>query len=195
MQPDYKMTTLLLTGNHVSHTPAEMHGMLTGQLCSGVTSPDPEHIAELLEDMPNLTPVVKKLIERLEVETVEQLSSLDYKFHPLLPADDSDLQERVTALGVWCDAFTVGFAAGFIKPASELSPEALEILNDFSQLANVSDSADEVSDQDEVDYMELVEYVRVASLTLFQMFSISAAGLASGEVPPSGTDPDPGFIH
>lgn len=195
MQPDYKMTTLLLTGNHVSHTPAEMHGMLTGQLCSGVASPDPEDIADLLDDMPSLTPIVKKLIERLEVETVEQLSSLDCKFHPLLPADDSALQERVAALGSWCDGFTVGFAAGFIKPASELSPEALEILNDFSQLAIISDSADEVSDQDEVDYMELVEYVRVASLTLFQMFAMAAAGLPSGDIPPSGADPDSDLVH
>ena len=87
MQADYKMMSLLLAGNHVQHSPAELHGMLTGQLCSGVVAPDPEDLGGLMEQSQQLVPVVCKLIERLTGETTQQLAHLDFQFQPLLPSD------------------------------------------------------------------------------------------------------------
>ncbi|MEY4640633.1 MAG: hypothetical protein RLZZ227_627 [Pseudomonadota bacterium] len=192
MQADYKMMSLLLQGNHVSQTPAQVHGLLTGQLCSGVVAPDPEDLAGLMEQPQHLVPVVCKLIDCMLGETTEQLAHFDYEFHPLLPSDEASLQERVNALGSWCDAFMVGFSAGYIRPDSALSPEAREILGDLGQFATISDDGQDLSDQDEVDYMELVEYVRVASITLFQQFGAQpvARSMAEPELPP-----DDGFIH
>ncbi|MDY6984030.1 MAG: UPF0149 family protein, partial [Pseudomonadota bacterium] len=85
MQADYKMMTLLLSGNHVQHSPAEVHGMLTGQLCSGVDNVDPEDLGGLMEQPQQLVPVVCKLIERMWSETTGQLANIDYHFQPLLP--------------------------------------------------------------------------------------------------------------
>lgn len=192
MQADYKMITLLLAGNHVAHSPAELHGLLTGQLCSGVAAPDAEDLGGLMEQHQHLVPVVTKLIERLLGETTEQLNHLDYHFHPLLPPDEASLQERVNALGSWCDGFMVGFAAGFIKPESVLSPEAREILNDFGQFADIADDGQDLSDQDEVDYMELVEYVRMAAITLYQQLGAAPPAVKTMQLEPA---PDDGFIH
>lgn len=198
MQADYKMMTLLLTGNHVQHSPAEVHGMLTGQLCSGVANVDPEDLGGLMEQPQHLVPVVCKLIERLCGETTEQLAHVDYHFQPLLPSDESSLMDRVNALGAWCDGFMVGFAAGYIGPDSALSSEAREILSDFGQFAAISEDGSELSEQDEVDYMELVEYVRMATITLFQQLG-AAKPPVSKSAPETrfGFDerPDDGFIH
>lgn len=193
MQADYKMMSLLLAGNHVQHSPAELHGMLTGQLCSGVVAPDPEDLGGLMEQSQQLVPVVCKLIERLTGETTQQLAHLDFQFQPLLPSDEAALQDRVNALGAWCDGFMVGFAAGYMYPDSALSPEAREILGDFGQFAEIGDDGADLSDQDEVDFMELVEYVRMAAITLFQQ-------LGAAQAPPArNTDaddaPDDGVVH
>ncbi len=192
MQVDYKMLTLLLAGNQVAHSPAELHGLLTGQLCSGVAAPDPDDLGELLDQHQHLTPVVSKLIERLLREATEQLTHLDYHFHPLLPSDETPLQERIVAIGTWCDSFMIGFAAGFIRPDSALSPEAREILGDFGQFAAISDENEELTDQDEVDYMELIEYVRMAAITLFQQLA-SPPPIPQDQQPEP--EPDDGFIH
>ncbi len=190
MQADYKIMTLLLTGNHVAHSPAELHGLLTGQLCSGVAAPDPEDLGGLMEQPQHLAPVVSKLIKRLLGETSDQLSQLDFHFQPLLPPDLASLQERVNALGSWCDCFTVGFAAGYIRPEAALSSEAREILGDLGQFATIANDGKDLTEQDEVDFMELVEYVRVTAITLYQQL---------GSPPPAHARPEPGpetgFIH
>jgi uncharacterized protein len=196
MQADYKMMTLLLTGNHVDHSPAELHGMLAGQLCSGVVAPDPEDIGGLMEHPQQLVPVVCKLVERLCGETTAQLAHLDYHFQPLLPPDEAALKDRVNALGAWCDGFMVGFAAGYIGPDSALSSEVREILADFGQFAAISEDGEELSDQDEVDFMELVEYVRMATITLFQQLGAAQPAASKSQLEGLAIEgPDDGFIH
>jgi uncharacterized protein YgfB (UPF0149 family) len=196
MQADYKMMTLLLTGNHVDHSPAELHGMLTGQLCSGVVAPDPEDIGGLMEHPQQLVPVVSKLVERLCGETAAQLTHLDYHFQPLLPSDETSLKDRVNALGSWCDGFMVGFAAGYIGPDSALSAEVREILGDFGQFAAISEDGEELSDQDEVDFMELIEYVRMATITLFQQLGAEQPTPSKRQLEELASErPDDGFIH
>lgn len=195
MQADYKMMSLLLSGNHVQHSPAELHGMLTGQLCSGVVAPDPDDLSGLMEQPGNFVPVVCKLIERLLGETTEQLAHIDYHFQPLLPSDEASLQERVNALGAWCDGFMVGFAAGYIGPDSALSAEAREILGDFGQFADIAEDGAELSEQDEVDYMELVEYVRMAAITLFQQLGAARPPARPHTDSFASDQPDDGFIH
>jgi uncharacterized protein YgfB (UPF0149 family) len=197
MQADYKMMSLLLTGNHVQHSPAELHGMLTGQLCSGVVQPDPEDLGGLMEQPQQLVPVVCKLIERLTGETTQQLSHLDFQFQPLLPADDASLQDRVNALGAWCDGFMVGFAAGYMYPDSALTAEAREILGDFGQFADIAEDGADLTEQDEVDYMELVEYVRMAAITLFQQLGAAQVPAPAARIGNEYAEdaPDDGILH
>ncbi len=188
MQADYDLTAQLLADSLPGITPAEFHGLLTGQLCSGVIQPDPDDVSDLLDH--ELLPVVRKLLERLAKEANGQLGSVEYSFQPLLPCDDASIRERVSALAQWCESFTTGFAAGYIRPESNLSKEAREILSDFGDLACIGDAQDQVDEQDEEDFMELVEYVRMAAITLYQQL----VGIC-GEVPDSGTDQENPVFH
>jgi len=183
MHADYSLTAELLADSLPGISPAELHGLLAGQLCSGIIQPDPDDLGEILEH--ELLPVVKKLVERLGQEANAQLGGLEYSFHPLLPDDEQTLAYRVTELGQWCNSFTAGFAAGYIRPESDLTSEAREILQDFAELADLSDAEHNVDEQDEEDYMELVEYVRMAAITLYQQL-VGNHKLTAGEdqIPP-----------
>jgi uncharacterized protein YgfB (UPF0149 family) len=182
MQADYDLTAQLLADSLPGITPAELHGLLTGQLCSGVIQPDPEDMSDLLDH--ELLPVVRKLLERLASEANTQLGGVEYSFQPLLPSDESSIGQRVNALAQWCESFTTGFAAGYIRPESNLTKEAREILHDFGDLACIGDTTEQVDEQDEEDFMELVEYVRMAAITLYQQL----VGINS---PGQDADPDP----
>jgi len=183
MHADYTLTAELLADSLPGISPAELHGLLTGQLCSGVIQPDPDDLGEILEH--ELLPVVRKLVERMGKEANAQLGGLEYSFHPLLPDDELALAQRVNELGQWCNSFTAGFAAGYIRPESDLTREAREILQDFAELADLSDAEHQVDEQDEEDYMELVEYVRMAAITLYQQLVGShTREVDEGQIPP-----------
>lgn len=166
MHADYNLAAQLLADSLPGVTPAEFHGLLMGQLCSGVIQPDPDDVSELLAH--ELLPVVRKLLARLAEEANLQLGGSEFNFQPLLPSDEMALGIRVAALAQWCESFTTGFAAGYIRPESNLSREAREILHDFGDLACMGETRDLVDEQDEEDFMELVEYVRMAAITLYQ---------------------------
>lgn len=165
MTVDYALVRELLDRTAPDISPALLHGVLSGFLCSGG-----EFDAELLPQLIQVPvpAVVGELAEGLAARAQEALVSEDFVFEPLLPDDDSPLGERLAALSHWCDWFAVGFAAGFMRPQSQLGAEMGEILDDFAQVA-AADRFDADADlQDESDFMELVEYVRMGSISLFR---------------------------
>lgn len=168
MQPDYTLIRRLLTDSAPELTPALIHGAVTGYISSGA-----QLQVELFHDLfeTSLPEVVDKLLERLGQQACSQLQAVDFSFQLLLPGEDEPLAERLEALGSWCDWFNIGFSAGFMRPQTDLSAELLEVLNDFSQLAEVEPQADPADEQDELNYMELVEYVRMASISLYQQLN------------------------
>ena len=168
MQPDYIKISQLLLDNRVDNSLSEIHGLVTGLLCTGNPEADPEDVGQLLQPPQIVADSARTLFQQLANTSKEQLSSLEYNFEPLLPADENKLADRVVALAEWCDGFTVGFAAGYFQPESMLGTEVREILADFAQFAGRADSVTNLSDQDEVDYMELVEYVRMAAIMVYQ---------------------------
>jgi len=171
MQVDYQLTQQLLDTAAPDLGPALLHGTVTGYLCSGALL-DQDILPDLLQCL--IPPVVGNLAERLAAETREELQDTDFGFHPLLPADDFGLAGRIKALGQWCEGFNTGFAAGYLRPGSDMNAEMLEILNDFSQLADADAFVAEATEQDEANFMELVEYVRMAAISLFQQLDLSA---------------------
>jgi uncharacterized protein YgfB (UPF0149 family) len=193
MQPEYTIITQLLANNGITSSAAELHGLLTGLLCSGNVEAESGDIGLLLEPPLQLPPIVQQLLERFTATAQEQLSSIDYSFQPYLPSDDSKIVERVTALGAWCDGFTVGFAASYILPESKLGAEVSEILTDFAQFADVGENQSDLSEQDEADYMELMEYVRMATITVY--LHVVGVEVAKTESEKLDEYPDDGFLH
>jgi uncharacterized protein YgfB (UPF0149 family) len=196
MQPDYSLICRLLADSAVELTPAVIHGALTGFVSSGA----PLQV-EVFHDLFELSlpEVVDKLIERLGQETCAQLQAPDFSFQLLLPAEDDPLADRLDALSTWCDWFTVGFAAGYMRPQTDLSAEMMEVLNDFSQLANIDPETARDDEQDELSYVELVEYVRMASISLYQQLNpVDTQADATTEESREESlfaDPDDRFLH
>lgn len=165
MTLDYSLVRDLLDRTAPDISPALLHGVLSGFVCSGGEF-DAELLPQLLQ-VP-VPPIVGELAEGLASRAREALASEDFVFEPLLPDDDSPLGERLGALGHWCDWFASGFAAGFMRPDSDLGADMCEILDDFAQVAAADQFESDANSQDEQDFMELVEYVRIGSIALFR---------------------------
>lgn len=198
MQPDYALIRQLLTTAAPELSPANLHGAVTGYLCSGATL-DIDVFNDLFET--ELPGVVRQLLERLGNTARDELAQTDYVFQPLLPADEASLGERLAALGQWCDCFNIGFSAGYMQPQTPLSVDVMEVLNDFGQLAEVEapPAAVDTDDEDENYYMELVEFVRMAAITVFQQLQDAqppGAEDAADDLPEQlFADPDERLLH
>jgi hypothetical protein len=85
----------------------------------------------------------------------------------LLPTDEDHIDQRVNALGDWCQSYLVGLTLGGVKDFSPLPDDARDMANDLIEIARAGTSYDlEGSEEDENAYAELVEYVRVGVLLI-----------------------------
>lgn len=157
--------------------PAELHGLLTGQLCAGqqMTRDVWLRVAkEFMDAQAEPDAEDSDLLMSVYYTTITQLVDDDWGFYPLLPDDTSELTVRIQALGEWCQGFLVGFAlvdqkqtgsktAGQKTPYSDLVSDAL---SDLAAIAQVGEPEDD-SDESENDFMHLEEYVKLAVLNVF----------------------------
>jgi uncharacterized protein len=193
MTPDYSMMQELLRSSMPDCTPAMLHGVIAGLLSSGAPDIDEEDIASLMQQ--SFAPVIGQLVSRLISSTRSQLQELDYSFQLVLPQDEAALIDRVNALGHWCESFTAGFSAGFVQAESVLGEEGREALTDIAQLADLGDEVSDDLDDEEADYMELVEYVRLATVTLFQLLAVTSADSVAEEASPFMAPDDEQLLH
>ncbi len=169
-------TTHLAVFEHLSRllaplNPAELHGMLCGLLCA-----EPHldrdrwlcHANALLDEDAELPDGARDLLLKLFEYGDAQLNTEDGMITPLLPEDATRLEQRTTALGVWCQGLLYGLGLGQVNRHGLLSEESQEFLRDAAEIAKVGFETDEASEVDEVAYAEIVEYLRVGLLLLQQ---------------------------
>jgi uncharacterized protein YgfB (UPF0149 family) len=177
--PYHAFASLLASGGH-SISPAELHGLLLGRSCAGAgfaVEPWLMDAQELLGSEP--VDSVRQALVGLQEMVKGELTSDDMTVVLLLPSDDAPLGERAIALGEWCQGFLAGF--GLTARDSELSAEALEVLQDLAAVAQVQDALED-SDDGENDYMEVMEYMRVAPLLLYTESAKGAEPVAKPSV-------------
>ena len=169
---DYDEICDQLLEQGLQSSPAVIHGCLCGVLGAGAAS-EPEVGLDALAQALDLVlhgELAEQAMQLYQV-TAAALEDEEFDFHPLLPDDDNDIAERVTALGQWCQGFLAGFAQAAIHPdsAAPLPQDSSEILNDFAAIAQVGLDEEEDEDEDEVEarLAELVEYLRVAALNVY----------------------------
>ncbi len=167
MAADYALTQELLDSHQVYRSAAEIHGVITGQLCAEDTSYDVEISQKILEINRGSSEVITSLLKMLADDIRAQLGVEDYAFQPLLPNDDEDIRARLAALTDWCDGFNAGFAGAWVREEVAMAEETREVLNDFSRIAQVEQEDEAMARENEANLMEIVEYVRMAAITLF----------------------------
>ncbi len=109
-----------------------------------------------------------KLLQELHRDTLRQFSSGECDFYPLLPDDDTPLEQRTDALAEWCQSFLFGLAAGGIKDFSTLPEQVGEISRDLVEFSQARGGDAIEHEQDEFAYVEIVEYIRVGVQLIFE---------------------------
>ncbi|WP_164880940.1 UPF0149 family protein [Aestuariirhabdus litorea] len=149
------------------NAPAELHGMICGQLAAGKRLSANDWIALAVEQMQlsELPDDARALLQALYDQTLKQLLAGEYGLRLLLPDEEEELQVRAEALGQWCHGFLSGFGlAG--QGVESLSEAVVEILRDLAEIAQVQLDLEE-SEENEVSLMEVSEYVRMGALVVF----------------------------
>jgi uncharacterized protein len=145
---------------------AEGHGCLCGALCTLAHFPSQSWLQELLPDPAEINGVfsepVDPALQQLYTDTQTALRGDEMEFAPLLPADESPINERIAALAQWSQGFLYGFGIGTPGNTQQFSGDVTEVLQDLSEIARVGDAETEKGDDEEQAYTELVEYLRAA---------------------------------
>lgn len=143
----------------------ECHGTLVGMFCAN-NGLKLEGWLEAIEGQGlALSSEAKETMRVLYTVTREQLNDSVLDFHPLLPADDAEVAERVEALGQWCQGFLLGISTGAIV-IENLPDDSGEILRDLLEISRISRLDLEGEEEDEESYQQLLEYVRTGVLLL-----------------------------
>jgi uncharacterized protein YgfB (UPF0149 family) len=167
MAADYAMTQELLVSHQVYRSAAEIHGVISGQLCAEEAGYDLNLSLKILEIERGSGEVITSLLKMLADDIKAQLGAEDFAFQPLLPSDDEDIRARLAALADWCDGFNAGFAGAWVREEAAMPEQTREVLNDFSRIAQVEQEDEATERENEVNLMEIVEYVRMAAITVF----------------------------
>lgn len=173
---DFDEIANLLLEQGIDSSPSELHGCVTGLLASGFRAPV-EHYASGVSQVLDIHihgPLVEAVIE-MTMDTVRQLADEGFSFQPLIPEDDIELNQRVLALGQWCQGLLAGFALGMTQTGGDqsgddspaLSVEVSETLADLSAVSEAGFGEAEEPDEAEQDLFDLMEYVRLAALSLY----------------------------
>ncbi|WP_461517289.1 UPF0149 family protein [Porticoccus sp.] len=155
-------------------SPSELHGMLCGRISGG------QHceidklavlVAELLEEKPERIEDLGEMLPALYAYTKQQICSDGFEFQPILPDDDIELNQRLEALGDWCQGFLFGLGNSGLSGETDLTGDIADALRDLAAISQIGMLEDE-DEEDEVSYTELVEYVRVAVLLIYAELSV-----------------------
>lgn len=147
----------------------ECHGTLTGMLCAKgdlVREEWLDFIAHSLDPADLLAKESLDTFAALLEGTRAQLNDSVLDFQPLLPDDETPVEERIEALGQWCQGFLLGMSAGGIKDLEKLPGDSGEIVRDFVELSRLESYELEGGEEDEQSYNELLEYVRTGVLLI-----------------------------
>lgn len=167
--PDFDaIADLMISEGVLTLSPAELHGLMAGQLSAGARF-DTDKLLRVLCELMNISYLADEKARLVFISlyqiTLVQLLDEDLGFRLLLPDDDQEISQRVDALSSWCSGFLAGF--GMYLGEQPMSDALREGLQDFSEIAQVSTDPDELDDEDESGLLELQEYVRMAALYIF----------------------------
>ena len=169
-RPDHDELDRALEHAGIAAGAAEVHGTLTGLLCT----PNGAQVdwRALISNPPGdeLPPDLALKLTLLFQHTQISLQSVNYEFEPLLPGDDHSLSQQTESLADWCRGYVLGMIAGGIKEVTSLPGDAGEIVNDIIRIsqADVADAEDD--EQAERALVELTEYIRVGVQLVFEEF-------------------------
>lgn len=170
---DFASVQAILSTENVTAHASELHGVISGLICAGYAHESSDYIA-MINDMFNngegLPAKVKSMVKLMFADVWQNILDDTYSYQIMLPDDDDSIAERSNALGVWVQGFNLGFGLQQ-KTTANLSDDVKEVINDFSEIANLSDEVEE-DEATEQAYFEIAEYARISALLCFSELGV-----------------------
>ena len=160
--PGFTSLDALLRESAAAMEAAESHGHLCGLICAAGKVAEEFWVEQVFggfEAKEAGCPDCEPLLSHLYAWTCVSLRSEDLGFRLHLPDDACPMQDRVRAVGAWCQGFLSGVGLGSASVPSLLAPVE-EVLQDMAEMARVSEDPAEDPEGDEQAYAEIVEYLR-----------------------------------
>ncbi len=152
-------------------SPAELHGLVSGQLASGARFSHDLwlQMAHDFLDVEGFKHESSKVgLVAVYQQSLAQFESLDMSLDLLLPDDEEyEVSQRVESLGLWVQGFLAGFGMQGRQTDKSLAADAKEMLSDLSQIAQVASVDLEENEESEANFVELSEYVRMGAMYIF----------------------------
>ncbi|PSJ47276.1 YecA family protein [Zobellella endophytica] len=168
---NYEAFTSLLEQHNMVVTAAEVHGVISGLICGGMAKDDvrwQRHFDELLNDGFGLPAELKKAVNLLFYRVYDELLS-QARFELLLPEDDMPLDERLDAMMEWAGAFLAGFGV-VQQELNKASPELQEMIQDISNITQVSGEFEQENEENEAAFVVLYEHLKLGATLAFEEF-------------------------
>jgi yecA family protein len=165
---DFAAVQAIVTTQNIKAHSSELHGVLTGLVCSGFPFESNDYLAminDLFNNGEGLPEAVNAIVKQMFSEVWQTILDDSYGFMLMLPDDDDAIVERTNALGAWVQGFNLGFGLQH-KDTPVVSKDVKEVLTDFAEIANLSEEVDE-DEATEQAYFEISEYVRISALLCF----------------------------
>ena len=112
-----------------------------------------------------------RITDALYKSVSEQLQAGDLSYQLLLPDDDTDLEIRSQAMVHWCQGFLLGLRYAGVADTGQFQGELAEIINDITEIAQMTIGELDYSEEEEQSYAELVEYLRVGVMLFWETIS------------------------
>jgi uncharacterized protein len=177
----------VLRAAHAVTEPSEAHGSLVGALCVVENYDFDDWLSEILPEG-ELDADTEATLRALYDETAEALAATDLQFELLCPDDDTPIEARTQALGLWCNGFIYGMGVNGGKDPRQLPGDAGEIVRDLAEIARASVDAGDDDEVNESAYAELIEFVRVGVQLVHDE-------LAESRQPPRPRPPASAAVH
>jgi uncharacterized protein YgfB (UPF0149 family) len=172
---DYGILSELLDRSGSPVPLAELHGSLCGVICASGRRAAESWLDDLITECAGDAGAVSELGDELRVlgnDTWQALNGSNLEFSPLLPDDQSRVEQRVEALALWCHGFLAGLVVGGLEFGrdGELPDELQELVRDFAEISKAGASPEEIDDGNFSDnaLVELEEYVRIGAQLVFE---------------------------
>jgi len=164
------IANLLVSEKITMVSPAELHGLVCGQLASGARLSHDLwlQMAHDFLDIDTFTNETSKVgLVGLYQQSLGQFESIEMSIDLLLPDDDYEISQRVEALGQWVQGFLVGFGMQGKQTDKSLGTDAKEMLKDLGQISQVASADLEEDEESETNFFEISEYVRMGAVYIF----------------------------
>ena len=171
---DYDDVSSALERMGVAADGSECHGSISATACMNGDSGFKLWFESYLEEMQDalnegdaLAKETSDLMQALYLKVCHQLQNGEFDYDLLLPDDDVDLEIRTEAMAHWCQGFLMGLRYSGVTDFNSFTGELGEIIDDITEISQVSVGQLDYSEEEEKSYTELVEYLR-AGVMLFR---------------------------